>query len=546
MVRRLTAGLICLVLLFGLASPVSAAENEPDPLSIAQGIIDWKKSDVGSSDGNLLSVAYLELAGSTAGDWYPVGLSRLGKTDNYAGYLAVLRDRIQERYRQLGKLSAAKATEWHRMTLAILASGGDPTAFGTDENGQPINLIADGTYNRGKTTPLGRQGINGWIWGLIALDTMRYEVPADAFYTREDILTEILSRQLSDGGWALDGSVSDPDLTAMAVQALAPYYADETEYRYQRKQGNTEVKATVRTSVDEALACLSAMQLPTGDFKSWGTQNVESTDQVIIALCCLGIDPLGDERFIKDGNTLLSGVLRYRQPDGGFVHSYDYNPNNPTSLPDRSNTMASEQTLLAMAALWRQQNGMRTLYDFRPEKDEGSGEAVSFSDKDKQTVDALPQNLTTEQYVTVMTLLDKLEQSPDFAEKEAYRQKLAAAKEQIAAIHAEIDDLNAQIRGKLYPFEKISPSDKKTVDFIVDRYNALSVYDRTKIEHWDDVVKTKTQVDNLLRAIVIGIVLGTVAVLLTVFLVCRIRKKRRRKAKEMEELAAQFAEDDEE
>lgn len=547
MAKHLMAWLLCAVFLLVPVSPVAYAQEAPDtPLSIAQGIIDWKKSDVDSSpNGYLLNDTFLALAGSTAGDWYPIGLSRLGKADNYAGYLAVLREFVEERYRQPGKLSAVKATEWHRITLSVLAAGGDPTAFGTDENGRPIDLIADGTYDRGKTTPLGRQGVNGWIWGLIALDTKRYAIPADASYTRDDIITEILSEQLSDGGWALSGSVSDPNLTAMAVQSLAPYYADEKTYVYLRKSMNTETKATVRESVDEALACLSVMQLADGDFKSWGTQNVESTDQVIIALCCLGIDPLTDARFIKNGHTLLDGVLRYRQSDGGFAHSFAFDPENPNALPGQSDSMAGEQTLLAMAALWRQQNGMRTLYDFRPEASAASDAPIVFSDTDKRAVDSLPARLTTEQYVTVTALLDKLERSADFADKEAYRQKLAAAKEQIAKIQAEIDDLNAQIQEKLYPLESISLRDKQTVDAIVERYNALSEFDRTKIAHWEDVVKAKTQIKGLLRGLVIEVVLGVIAVIIAVFLICRICKKRRRKTKEMEELAAQFVDEDE-
>ena len=71
--------------------------------------------------------------------------------------------------------------------------------------GNPIDLIADGTYDRGRTTPLGRQGINGWIWGLIALDSLRYPIPDGAFYTRDDIILEILRQQLPDGGFALSG-----------------------------------------------------------------------------------------------------------------------------------------------------------------------------------------------------------------------------------------------------------------------------------------------------------------------------------------------------
>ena len=364
----LLLGLLCLT---ALLPAHGRAADAADVRAIADGIVAWKKADNGATaDGFLLNDAFLALAGTTPGDWYPIGLSRLGVEDRYDAYLAVLRDQVEERYRQPGALSAAKATEWHRIALAVLAAGGDPTSFGTDGDGQPIDLIADGTYNRGRQTSLGRQGINGWIWGLIALDSMRYELPDDAFYTREDILLEILCRQLADGGFALSGSAADPDITAMAVQALAPYYNTETVYTYKRKSTDSECARRIRDVVDEALDCLSRLQLPTGDFKSWGTENVESTDQVVVALCCLGIDPLTDERFIKDGNTLLDGILRYRMDDGGFVHARSYDPDNPTSLPDRSNSMAGEQTLYTMAALWRQSAGLRTLYDFRPEQSE--------------------------------------------------------------------------------------------------------------------------------------------------------------------------------
>ena len=150
------------------------AADAADVRAIADGIVAWKKADNGATaDGFLLNDAFLALAGTTPGDWYPIGLSRLGVEDRYDAYLAVLRDQVEERYRQPGALSAAKATEWHRIALAVLAAGGDPTSFGTDGDGQPIDLIADGTYNRGWQTSLGRQGINGWIWGLIALDSMR-------------------------------------------------------------------------------------------------------------------------------------------------------------------------------------------------------------------------------------------------------------------------------------------------------------------------------------------------------------------------------------
>lgn len=255
----------------------------------AYGIIEWKKTDVGAEkDGFLFNDEFLEQAGTTPGDWFPIGLGRLGVEDNQAGYLAVLSDNVQKRYDGPDKLDRAKATEWHRISLAVLASGGNPRAFGEDRDGDgrgDIDLIADGTYARvdenGKGS-LGRQGINGLIWGLITLDSMYYEIPEGAYYTRDDIIVQILGLQLADGGWALTGSVSDPDITAMTLQCFAPYYNSEKEYTY--LNGNISelpVVMKVREACDKAVALLSRTQRQDGDYFSWGMPNCESTVQVL-------------------------------------------------------------------------------------------------------------------------------------------------------------------------------------------------------------------------------------------------------------------------
>ncbi|MDE6189547.1 MAG: terpene cyclase/mutase family protein [Clostridia bacterium] len=329
---------------------------------VADGIIEWKKSDVGSKDC-LINDVLLRQAGSTPGDWYPIGLGRLGVADNQSGYLAVINDVVQKRYNTSDKLDRAKATEWHRISLAVLASGGNPRRMGDNGN---IDLIADGTYNRVDENGvgiLGRQGINGFIWGLITLDSMYYDVPQGAYYSRDDIILQILKLQLADGGWALTGTTSDPDITAMAIQSLAPYYNSEKEYDGKK----------VRTVVDEAIEWLSSVQLSSGDFYSWGMANCESTVQVVVALCSLGIDIFTDTRFIKtdgDGrqNTLYDGIMKYRTSSGGFTHSYVNDADNPSAVAGEPNTMASEQTLYGLTAIIRQQSGMRRLYDFRQEQ----------------------------------------------------------------------------------------------------------------------------------------------------------------------------------
>lgn len=332
---------------------------------------------------------FLVGASSTGTDWMALAMGRFGYFDDgkyifliddgegYDAYLAAMRSYIEKTYAENnGILHSAKATEWHRAVVAIAALRGDPTAFGTYLE-KPIDLIADGSYNNMLKAGPGTQGINGWIWGLIALDTGMYTVPEDAKYTRETFIKEILKMQLTDGvggntygGWVLGGygSRSDVDITAMAIQALAPYYNDDKTYTYVNENSKTEVSKTVRQCVDEALDVLGTMQTDNGGFSSWGTDNVESVAQVVVALCALGIDPAKDSRFVtRDGKTLLDGMLRFRLSDGGFCHT----------ASTGWNSMANDQATYALVAYWRFENGMRTLYDMRPEMTAETKDAVS-------------------------------------------------------------------------------------------------------------------------------------------------------------------------
>lgn len=288
------------------------------------GILAQKRSALGLSEtDNLLSGDELTYAGSTATDWLPIGLSRYGVEDDYDAYLAALQTYVEQKYREPDKLDRVKATEWHRISLAVLACGGDPTHFGKDENGNDINLIADGVYDRGKTVDIGAQGLNGWLWGLITLDSMKYNIPAGSSYTRTEMIKKILSFQLSDDGFNLrfaQGSTADPDITAMAIQALAPYYRNST--------------FNVKDPVDKALDCLSELQLDTGDFRSWGTRNSESVSQIIVSLCSIGVDPQNDPRFIKNGINLLDALF-YITPRKIIQEGVDTQHGSPTSLHHR-------------------------------------------------------------------------------------------------------------------------------------------------------------------------------------------------------------------
>lgn len=346
---------------------------------VIDGIVSWKKeSSGGESSGNLLTDTYLKDAGQSQGDWYPICLGRLGLADDYVSYLAVVEQRVRERYQTEEKLDAVKATEWHRISLAILASGGNPADVGEEH----INLIADGTYDRGRTEELGAQGINGVIWGLITLDSLRFRVPEGAYNTRGDMIQMLLESQLADGGFAFGGTAADPDITAMVLTALAPYYNSEETYTYIIEATGEEVTKTVRQVAEECLECLSEMQAENGGFTSWNMENSESISQVIMALSSLGIDAAEDQRFIKNGVTLLDVLLDFRMSDGGFVHSHEYDAENADADPDESNTMASEQALYALIAYMRNQEGLRNFYDFREEMTEELREQIQSVDRE--------------------------------------------------------------------------------------------------------------------------------------------------------------------
>ena len=262
---------------------------------------------------------------STGGEWMVIGLARSGRTvpagyyDNVVEYVKAMADANE-------RLHRAKVTDNARVILALTAIGKDVTNVGGH------NLLK-GLDNMAYVQ---KQGINGPIFTLIALDSHNYPTMGDV--TREKLIQVILDAQLPGGGWNLSGENADTDMTAMAIQALAPYY---------------KTNETVKAAVDKALEALSALQRNDGGFGSWGTVNSESCAQVIVALTALGIDPATDSRFVKNGNTVLGALAGFYVDGGGFKHTAD----------GERNGMATEQSYYALAAYYRFVNGQTSLYD---------------------------------------------------------------------------------------------------------------------------------------------------------------------------------------
>ncbi|MDP4121000.1 MAG: hypothetical protein Q8876_08130, partial [Bacillota bacterium] len=149
-------------------------------------------------------------------EWYVITELQYGMQDDYDSYYKILKKNISNLY--ANGLKNEKTTDIQRMCLCYILMGADPTKL---SNGQ--NLLADCTYNREKVTPLDSQGLNSLDWALLVLDSKNYSIPKNSCDTRESIKSKILSRQLPDGGFAMFGNVSDPDMTAITLTALSPY-----------------------------------------------------------------------------------------------------------------------------------------------------------------------------------------------------------------------------------------------------------------------------------------------------------------------------------
>ena len=268
---------------------------------------------------------------STMGEWAVIGLARSGCSvpdDYFSDYYSVVEKAVTD---TKGILHDRKYTENSRVVLALTAIGKNPAAVAGYNLLEPLADFEKTVW----------QGINGPIFALLALDAGNYEIPpnqsAKVQATREMYVDEILSRQLADGGFALTGDAADPDITGMALQALSKYQS----------------RTTVKLATEAALTCLSKIQDTNGGFTSdIGGKSLESTAQVVVALCELGLD-VQDPRFVKNGKTVADDLLSFYTPGKGFRH---------IEGGGGMSGMSTEQGLYALVSLHRRAEGSAGLY----------------------------------------------------------------------------------------------------------------------------------------------------------------------------------------
>ena len=280
--------------------------------------------------GDYLSGKGTPIVGSIGGEWLVIDLARSGRTvpaGYYDNAVAYVKKNINA---ETNRLDKNKSTDNARLILALTAISKDVTDVGG------YDLLAgldDIKYIK-------RQGTNGPVWTLIALDSHDY-TPAGSV-TRDQLVETILSLQKDSGAWYINSTnkTDDVDMTAMAIQSLAPYY---------------ETNDAVKTAVDKALTWLGTMQKADGSFAEMAgaASSSESTAQVLVALCAMGIDPTADARFAKNSFHVLDGLLTF-YTGTAFKHQ---------ASDATVDQMATEQSYYALAAYMRLVGGQTALYD---------------------------------------------------------------------------------------------------------------------------------------------------------------------------------------
>lgn len=509
--KRYLLPIILLLAVLLTALPVAALEETLPEQSLPESVIAWKKQSLSAEDAPLLR-SLAQNAGSAGADWYALALARLGFADDYTAYRAMLEAQIAEIMAE--GLENAVATDLHRMALTLLAVGGDPSAVNVD--GGTVDLIALSTYHRGKTAPLNKQGVNGYVWALILLDAAGRDVPEGASDTRETMIAGILENQLENGSFTLNGSDAETDLTAMAVVALAPYKDREVNL--------SDGTVKVADHIEAAVEYLSTTQQADGRCGSFGMYTAETTAQVLIALCSLGIDPLADPRFVRGENTLFDGLMLFHTDKGGFAHSLN-------ALADST---ASAQSLLAITALVRQEKGFPNLYDLSADgKDrvniftgEQQDAAVTFGKEGQTAYEAIPRRLTSAHYSEVLRLLALLESAADRADYAHIQADLKRMRTDIEAIQAEIAALDAAILA--LPIDP-ADCDESEVAALMERAAKLSSYDRGQLKNYQILEQTSAAIRRTARMETLRMVLIAAVILLAGLLVLRayFRKKKK-------------------
>ncbi|WP_051688128.1 S-layer homology domain-containing protein [Desulfofalx alkaliphila] len=205
-------------------------------------------------------------------------------------------------------------TDYAAAILGYTSAGKDPENFRGD-----INLLEELTAKQLEDGSFGGS-INNTVYAILAMDRADKE---DRYADKlKQAVNSLITQQNSDGGFSIGGSNSDPDVTAMALMALA---------KHRDIPGVTEC-------INAALAFLKDNQMASGGFSSGGVENAASTAVVIQGLAACDENPT---EWKKEEKNIIDALFQFWLRDGSFCHT----------AGGQSDEFASKQALVAVAKL---------------------------------------------------------------------------------------------------------------------------------------------------------------------------------------------------
>lgn len=383
-------------------------------------------------------------------EWTLFTLSRSGANitkSNKDAYLASVRNVLDENEEN----PSLRTTDYAKLAITLGSMGIDPSI---DEN---YNIIAK-IYN---DKSIDKSTSNAPIFALIALDTKNYIIPDDALWTREKLIEQILSYQNESGGFSLNKSGSAGiDITAMALQALAPYYNKDTR---------------VKSAVDKALKYLENNMDATGSYGG----NSCTDAQVLTALSALEIDATKTEKFHKLNSNLVGNMDKYKV-DAGFS----------IGAGGSANDFANTQVSYALNAYLRLAESKPSLYKF------SDVEFTKSEDEDRSEFDSAKMYKLIDKIYSLVDLALPENNSAILKASEEFKEMLKVTPEDYLEELRAVEYVLAALNGKIELMNLVD-----SVDFKENADTAKAVLDKaiselnTAIENGDNVENINSKIN---------------------------------------------------
>lgn len=213
-----------------------------------------------------------------------------------------------------GILSERRYTEYARASIGLLAIGKDP------QNVEGYDLIEQLDNYKG----VNNQGINAESYAVLVARMAGVKLANEDKYV-DNIISDIKR---------VHKEKPEKYSDYVAIELLGLSLVDGRD---------KEISEAVQLAEEYLSECQR-------DDGSMG--NSDSTSIAIIGLIQTGTDIFKDERFIKNGNTLADGLMKYELKDGGFGYMD----------AEEYNQMSTESALLALDAIKKSTDGHR-LYE---------------------------------------------------------------------------------------------------------------------------------------------------------------------------------------